>query len=302
MSKISEKSDDINPNFPKEWETARSLLSFFDDKLYDLRKYGFSFITALIAADGFILTTLDPAKAWPDDIKFAILFVNILLIVGLTTIDRNLSVIQKAGASRARVLERAMNLELSEVITQRYRGARLDYFATGLYAVFVVAVMFLASFILDQSGFYYWFLMATGIGAITLLIAIRHYIKVEYPHGKIDWTLDRLGCTEGDKIRITLTNLSKKELPFSASTVMWEVREEGDTKPISGGHGKIKSDLTIPAGDSCTWLWPTENCCGVYRVYRYTLTDTNLVPLKRKIIVKEKTESKPEPTLVKLVK
>lgn len=330
MNKISEKEDEINPNFPKEWEVSRSLLSFFDDKLYDLRKYGFSFITALITAEGLLITYVDPTKNWPVDVKFAVLFVNILLIVALTTIDRNFSVIQKAGASRARVLERTMNLELSEVITQRYKGARLDYFATGLYTVFIVAVMFLAGVILHYSGIYYWVLIVTGLIAIFVSIAIRQYVKVEYPYGEIDWTIDRLRCTQGDIIGITLTNLredrstkdrlsrlvdklrktdlKEDKMTFNPSDdgqakVMWEVRKEGETKDAAEGLGTLKQTIEIDPGESYTWLWPTDECHGVYRVYRFTLTRKKLVPLKRKIIIKEKPKKTiPEPTLVKLVK
>ena len=250
-----------------------------------------------------LISYFDTTKIWPDDIKFAVLFVNILLIVGLTTVDRNFSVIQKAGASRARVLERIMNLELSEIITLRYRGAKLDYFATGLYTVFVLAVMFLAGVIFDYSGIYYWLLLLSGIIGIVVLIVIRHYyIKVEYPSGKIDWTIDRLRCTKGDQIGITLTNLNSEDETFEAQTVMWEVRKEGEVTPISEDQGKIKQKLVIPPNDSYTWLWPTENCCGVYRVYRLTLPKKELVPLKRKIIVKQKPKTTTEPTLVKLVK
>ena len=88
--------------------------------------------------------------------------------------------------------------------------------------------------------------------------------------------------------------------------IMWEVREEGETEVVSGENGTIKKVLEIEPGDSYTWLWSTAECCGVYRVYRLTLPEKNkeeLVPLKRKIIVKEKPKkTKPEPTLIKLVK
>lgn len=305
MNEISEKSDELNPNFPKEWEVSRSLLSFLDDKSYDLRKYGFSFITALIAAEG-VLLSLESTNGWPDEIKFAVLLVNILLIVGLTLIDRFFYVIQKATATRARVLERAMNLELTEIITQRYRSARSEVLATVLYLLFIVAIILIGIFTLDAAGVYRGALVAIGISVIAVLIIVRHYIKVDYPHGEIDWTIDRLRCMQKDKVGITLANLSEKEMKFEASEVkpkiMWEVREEGKTTSVSGEYGKITKDLTIEPDDSYTWFWPTGDRTGVYRVYRLTLTKDRLVPLKRKIIVKKKAESKPKPILVELVK
>lgn len=294
MNKLSKNIDNLNPKFLEEWKASRTVISFLDDKLYDLRKYGFSFITALISAEGLIVTYLDPAKNWPDDIKFAVLFVNILMILGLTILDRNFSVIQRATGTRARVLERILNLELSERIGQRYLKANLEHFATGLYGVFVVAVMFLASFIINRSEIYYWLLIVTGIGAIIALIVIRHYTGEKHPYGKMDWTIDRLRCTQGDQIAITLTNLDKKEMLFPASKneprVMWEVKEEGETAVASGECGTIKKAINIDPDDSYTWLWSTNNCSGVYRVYRLIRRkdEEELVCMKRKIIVKEK--------------
>ena len=257
----------------------------------------------LIAADGLVIKSL--GTDWSDGVKFAILFVNILLIVGLTIIDRNFTVIQKAANTRAAVLERIMNLELSEIITQRYRSAGLSGFATGLYSLFIVAVMFLSGFVLQTNGIYFALIIASGIIAIVILIGLRHYIKVSYPYGKIDWTIDRLQCTQKDKIGITLTNLDEKELSFEASEnspiILWEVREEGKKGSTYAGRGEIKENLSISPGDSYTWLWKTNNN-GIYRVYRRTLTDSKLLPLKRKIRVQEKTADEAKPTLIKIVK
>lgn len=309
---MSEKSDDGNANLLKEWETARTLLSFFDDKSHDLRKYGFSFITALIAADGLILSIVDPDKTWPNEVKFAILFVNILLIVGLAIIDRNYHVIQRAANTRARVLERRLNLELSEVITQRFWYARVGSLTTVLYLLFVVAVMFLGFFALSPEGIYWALLVICGIIAMGVIIVVLLYIRVEYPYGKIDWTVDRLRCTRKDKVYITLTNLNRdgeETLKFPTgvkeSEVMWVVRKEGDTTSASGESGKITTKLEIEPGDSYTWFWEADVPSGVYRLYRLTIKDPQnpkLVPFKKKIIVEEKTEPKPKPIQIQLVK
>jgi hypothetical protein len=302
---MSEKDNKINPNFPKEWETARTLLSFFDDKLYDLRKVGFTFITALIAAQG-LLSGVETEK-WPDAIKFAVLLVTILLIVGLTIIERNFIVIQRAGGTRARVLERTINLELSEIIGQRFRSAGLEKFATGLYTFFVFVVLLLGWFTLGSLPFQLA-ILAVALLAIAAIFLIRNFITVDYPYGKLDWTIDPLVCTQGDEVGITLTNLDEDQpLKFTATDkatkVMWDIRKEGEQESVSKDQGIIKKDLEIPPNDSYTWLWSTGTCCGVYRVYRATKTSEKPVLLKRKILIRKKPEeTKPEPIKVEIVK
>lgn len=52
------ESDDKNhENFLKEWEIARGTLENINKHLLDLRKYGFTFITALMAAETLLIPT-----------------------------------------------------------------------------------------------------------------------------------------------------------------------------------------------------------------------------------------------------
>ena len=39
----------------EEWAEARKMLGYFDEKLHDLRKYGFTLITGLLAIQGLLL-------------------------------------------------------------------------------------------------------------------------------------------------------------------------------------------------------------------------------------------------------
>jgi hypothetical protein len=41
--------------FLEEWKQARDVLKSFDDRIHDLRKYGFTFITGLMAVEGILL-------------------------------------------------------------------------------------------------------------------------------------------------------------------------------------------------------------------------------------------------------
>lgn len=112
MSSLSSNSD--KDDFLREWEVARGVLTDFDEHLHDLRKVGFTFITALLAAESLILPSRlldanieDITKSLPSETKFAVLLVTILLILALQFIDRNYQVVQGAAAKRAMILEKA---------------------------------------------------------------------------------------------------------------------------------------------------------------------------------------------------
>ena len=48
----------INPYLMKEWEKSRDIMTDLLDHLLNLRKYSFTFITALLSAESFLLPYL----------------------------------------------------------------------------------------------------------------------------------------------------------------------------------------------------------------------------------------------------
>ncbi len=114
----------INANFMKEWETARAVLAGFDTHLHDLRKYGFSLITAFLATNAIIFQTKIFTIELTDNIKLAILGVTLLLIFTLSMIDQTYRVFLRAAADRAKILERSLNLHLTEVILNREKPTK----------------------------------------------------------------------------------------------------------------------------------------------------------------------------------
>lgn len=45
----------------QEWTKTRDVIQILDDKLYDLKKYGFSFITAHLTVQGLLLLFISPS-------------------------------------------------------------------------------------------------------------------------------------------------------------------------------------------------------------------------------------------------
>ena len=324
----------LNPNYVKEWEISRGILDRFDGYLNDLRKYGFTLITALLALSAFLLpysSQIDPTTGlvttsnFPDSVKFVVLLVNLLVIVAATAIDRNYTVFLQAAADRARVLERALNLELTEIIGRRYRSAHGEYVITGLYSFFMIMVLTLGVFVLGHDLNLLLLLLLFVLIAIGAVVVIRTYIRVDYAHGPIDYTLDRLQCTQGDAVAITLTNLEKSDMVIKSDEILWEIKGEISDQEDSPVWTKTADkEIRIGDRDSYTTFWETDKNVGkgIYEVWRPEATKgsifgrkgetrlvkneelkrTKLVLLLRTIRVYEKPPESPQTDLDEILK
>ena len=76
------KSDDL---IYKEWESCRNVLKEFDTRIHEIRKYGFTFLTALIAAESILIPESafigTGAAGMPDYIKLGIFGVTLFLFL-----------------------------------------------------------------------------------------------------------------------------------------------------------------------------------------------------------------------------
>jgi hypothetical protein len=258
-----------------------------------LRKYGFSFLTALLSAESILIPSIPSlvasGTAIPDTIKCTVLIVNLMLIILLRLMDRNYQVFQSAAATRALVLERTLNFELTEVISQRYDDNHVRQYVTVLYGAFTLGVLFLGLSVLN-SNYILMEILAVAWGvAVLLILMLGEHVKVNYPYGPVDWTIERLECKQGDEVGITLTNLNKRyPLRFDRGDVMWELKTEDGTplKKKEGTSITLEKPLQIRGSDSYTWLLPTKNLEeGVYRVWRTVIINgqKELKPLLRKL-------------------
>lgn len=254
----------------KEWEIARSVVKGFDELRHDLRKYGFTFIAALLTAES-ILIPLSLAEAAgkvgvPDGIKLAVMSVTLLLIVAVRLIERNYQLLQAAAAQRALVLERKLNLELTETIMHRYKLGEVWKYEFVLYIAFTLGTLLLGLSILFPSLIFMVFLtLAWGL-AVVAIWRIKSF-ALQYEHGFRDWTLDRLEYRQKEKIQVTVTNLGIHDddmLSFRPDDVVFEVRSF-DQK-VTMKH-LAPFEVFIGPRDSYTWLFDTAKLPpGLYQV------------------------------------
>ena len=294
---MSKDNSDDNKPLQDEWDTARKVISDADEHLHDLRKYGFSFVTALLTAESFLLpyipATLPNATNAPSTtnttllppyIKSAVIGATLVLIVALQIMDRNYQVLQEASAKRALVLENTLNLNLTGVITLRFHQSRVNFYCLIIYILFIVGVGILGWSALTP------FLLPQIIGevfcgvAAVAVVVIHESYKLELPRGPGDWTISGLSFSPGDQIGITLFSLCpavigqeyeerlEGSIRFPPGQMMWEIRNEEDGKRLNYDSYKKASDkgFHLVSGDSHLWLYtfPPDTPEGVCEIWR----------------------------------
>jgi hypothetical protein len=298
-------------NHFEEWKSARDVLKTFDDNLHDLRKYGFTFITALITAQAILVpyNPADPTKGVPDVIKFAIFGVTLLLVAALHLIDRNYTLFQEAAASRAKILERALNLELTEIISQRYASGKVAKSVFLVYLLFTLGITIFGAFVLYSS-----ILLVVSLEVLAVAVIVSTYFygpRFMYVSSE-DWTLSPIECESGEKVRITLTNLNRKWVKMGAGFVHPTTGREGEIrgrvsvpKPIVFKKDQLVWVITKEDGqyvrifeapeilrvfDSHTWFWDTGETGVGTGIFEVRPREWPL-PLHKRIVVRERSRA-----------
>jgi hypothetical protein len=155
-----------------EWKEARGLISKLDDTLADLRKYGFSFITALLAADSVLGETSSGATiSISPGVKLAIFVSTLILIAGLCATDRYFRTLQEGASARAIQIENHFKtVTLTHIVGKFYYQKRLWLFIEGLYVCFTLAAEVLALMVLRSSPGL--MLLMTIAALVTILFVI----------------------------------------------------------------------------------------------------------------------------------
>ena len=157
-----------------EWQTARAVLNSYDDRLHDLHKVGFSFVTGLLTVDALLANI-------PDNWKLAALVAALFLIVPLDLVDRNYRVFTTAASIRAQIIERRSLMDLTQTITRMFEIAHVAYFFEIVYVLFALAVLLLGWIIFvpnlpdTYAKLAYW--APVVIFAISTVVAARLELK-----------------------------------------------------------------------------------------------------------------------------
>jgi hypothetical protein len=254
--------DQTDPHF-EEWQQAREVISNVDTNLDALRKVGITFVSTLLTASAFLLPEGSPGSdaPLPIPIKFAVLLITFVLLVALAFIDRNYNVLQHAAATRAIVLERELDLELTEDISVRYAQEKVAWVFHAVYVMIGAAALILGIFVLWPDPLYVlplgvaWFIYSVGV------FSINETLK----HEGVDWSVDRTDLVSGDVLHLTATNLNGEadwfqrrghrdypathKFSLAPGHVYWEVQHDPDsTSRVGKGHDNAATSGGPPDG------------------------------------------------------
>lgn len=256
---MGENIDENKKELFQEWTKIRELISNYDDRKHDLRKIGFSLITSLIAAQGILFGYFQSKNTTTQNIVTSldlqgvitvVLGVTIALIFAVAYYEKGYRLFQEAAVQRAIILEKILNLQLTETISYQFKSWQSRVYEFGVYGIFMGAVLLLAYV---TNAYFILLFILTSIGIIAMLILTRdrkeiyktdvccclgvkiHWERlkgwvncekrIEDPH--LDWSIYPVICKEDEKVAITLTNLNTDK-----STTIFDNKTE-----------KLKKDL-----------------------------------------------------------
>jgi hypothetical protein len=205
-----------------EWKEARAIIGRFDGNLHDLRKYGFSFVTALLVANG--LLSVGGTSAIPAGVKVGILIVTMGLIITLKLLDTHYRRFQNAASTRGRILENRLNLDLTNDISFFYALDRWWLYVQYVYCGFVGLTALLGLALLWNN----WLLFSPVAVAAIFSWAIIYITNLEKPEIALeDWSVDRKIVPQGVPVRITYTNLNSGDRNKPGEfTLSWSCKSE----------------------------------------------------------------------------
>ncbi|HEV7602694.1 MAG TPA: hypothetical protein VGO49_20875 [Bradyrhizobium sp.] len=129
-------------NAVDEWKECRATIDRCDKLLVDMRKTGFGFITAVVAAASYILREADYGT------KHSIVWMLVLLINMLYIIDLAHQTWLTVAVTRAKDIEHgSIGFQLTNMISEGFAAYKAEQIGLGLYLVllFATCAMFLFS-------------------------------------------------------------------------------------------------------------------------------------------------------------
>jgi hypothetical protein len=163
-----------------EWQEARYTVGRFDGYLADVRKYGFTLVTALLTASALIT----PPNTEVDRPAAAIVI--LLLLLALFMIDMYYYVMLQAAVGRATELEGSPE-RITGVLTAQARASFATEVNLAFYGLFVIVTTLIPIVALVTSG------KAPAAGITVMVVALiveaaamtMIYILVEHPYGAV---------------------------------------------------------------------------------------------------------------------
>jgi hypothetical protein len=154
-----------------EWKMARGVVAKMDGTISGLRKYGFTFITAILAADSILGqgTEMAPYTVSPP-VKLGVMLSTLVLISALYATDRFYRIIQTGARYDAERLEDRLGMNLTWTIGKTYGQFHGRYFVEIIYGLFAGATAVLGFLILNASDLAWTTVLASLLVAVFISV------------------------------------------------------------------------------------------------------------------------------------
>jgi hypothetical protein len=174
----------VNGPNTREWEESRKAIDKFDGMLIDLRKYGFSFLTGLIAAGSLLGVA---AENGTEDqfvrIQIAVIIVTMILVITLYWLDIYYETMLTAAVISSEFVEKyKLKMGLSAFIASFYLYSHLGGILKFLYILFLAGLPILGIFVLDFKWSNYTILLLVGfVLCLSFMLYLwRFYDRTRY--------------------------------------------------------------------------------------------------------------------------
>jgi hypothetical protein len=197
-----------------------------------------------------------------------------VLVVAMRLLEKSNELLQTAAAQRARVIERHLGMELSDVVADRFRKERWWQSVNALYCTFVLVVAVIGAIAGGTTpGHWFptlvrWILLAAAVAVAWAFIAWISSQGMSYRReAPDDWSLDRTECEKGGAVRIMYTRFAPSTWPFTTDRVIWRATRSKDDGTLHECARREAGADDLVEGDCKVWLWDTSDAePGLYDI------------------------------------
>jgi hypothetical protein len=163
-----------------QWSESRKVIENLDATLVDLRKYGFTIITSLLAATSIIYQSTSVGGTITPGVKFAVILANLGLVAALYAVDCFYQTIQRAAAHKAIVLEEELKdkLGLTAMIGIEYNIVKDWLFIEVVYSGFVVVSAGLGYAALEGDTLLKWLVPVAGALVVLFILLLNYWTSL----------------------------------------------------------------------------------------------------------------------------
>jgi hypothetical protein len=301
-----------NDDWTLEWTRVRDLIETCDERIQDMRKYGFTFLSGLLTAETLLGFKFKEATAGslPPVAGLGLFLIAVCTLFGIRISEKQCQMLQTAAAIRAHALENWRPIELTGSISDRYRRDNWPRWRFILYLAFGGTAGITSAFLTQfgsgrLSGYYCAAYVAISLAYLVGLIVLAR-MDVETRRLGDDWGIDKTECAVGERVTVLVSNLTEDSVPIPTPAFkIYRMSANGTAEEPAGTFSLPPSEAFkvttagtsqsgLPELQSYAWTWIPRHE-GIYRIELLPpSTGGSTMSLRRKVRVHVKDPTAPK--------